>query len=70
MSRFSLVHFHQYMNTLKPAFIQVNIAHFKSRRGSESGKGRNENKSERVRSESGSASASGSRMLVDESAKM
>jgi len=64
------------MNTLEPAFIQVNTAHFKSRRGSESGKGRKENKSERVRSESGgarasaSASASGSRMLIDESAKM
>ncbi len=58
------------MNTLEPAFIQVNTAHFKSKRGSESGKGRKENKSERVRSESRSASASGSRMLVDESAKM
>jgi len=63
-----------YERSSGPAFIQVNIAHFNSRRGSESGKGRNENKSERVRSESGSArasaSASASRMLVDESAKM
>ncbi len=58
-----------YERSSGPAFIQVNIAHFNSRRGSESGKGRKENKSESG-SARASTSASGSRMLVDESARM